>query len=39
LKEHLEAEITWHEQKVEEIERASDADADMEPAESETGAP
>ena len=39
LKEHLEGEIAWHDQKLEEIERASKVGSDEEPAESATSAP
>jgi hypothetical protein len=38
LKEHLEGEIAWHEQELEEIERASEVGSDKEPAEGVTGA-
>jgi hypothetical protein len=38
LKEHLEGEIAWHDQKLEEIERASKVGSDEEPAEGATNA-
>jgi hypothetical protein len=38
LKEHLEGEIAWHDQKLEEIERASKVRSDEESAEGATNA-
>jgi hypothetical protein len=38
LKEHLEGEIAWHDQNLEEIERASGVGSDEEPAETATSA-